>query len=166
MRDSIYVRAMAALNNILVVLGVVLGVALIATQATADPIEIPTYNYDLIHKNIVERTISNYIDTTPEKSHWSAHTAQCNNTDIGVGIGVGVATGIAATIGTVAGMTLVGPGVAAGATVGVARAVTMPFLTKTTVPMAAGIIPTIGGLAGIFSYSASCIFHSYVNNMY
>ena len=151
MRDSIYVRAMSALNNILVVSGVVLGVALIATQATADPIEIPTYNY---------------IDTTPEKSHWSAHTAQCNNTDIGVGIGVGVATGIAATIGTVAGMTLVGPGIAAGATVGVARAVAMPFLTKTTLPMAAGIIPTVGGLAGVLGYSASCTLTDYINEMY
>jgi len=146
MRDSIYVRAMSALNNLLIVLGVVLGVALIATQATADPIEIPTYNY---------------IDTTPTPYEWDARTAVCDRTDTIIGVGVGVATGIAATIGTVAGMTLVGPGIAAGATVGVARAVAMPFLTKTTLPMAAGIVPTIGGLAGVLGYSASCLSRNY-----
>lgn len=155
-KPSACVRALTAIDTLcslfLIILAVIFFIGLAIKPAHAAPVDTPT-------------TYS-YIDTTAEKSEWDARTAVCDRTDTIIGVGVGIATGIAATIGTVAGMTLVGPGIAAGATVGVARAVAMPFLKGTTLPMAAGMIPTIGGLAGVLGYSASCVSRNYVNEMY
>jgi hypothetical protein len=140
MKDSIYVRAMSALNNLLVVSGVVLGVALIATQATADPIEIPTYNY---------------IDTTLP-SEWDARTAVCDRTDVNIGIALGVSLAALAAVHTIARMPIVGPGLAAGAKVGLLGAITAPVLTGSTLGTGAGMLAVVGIPAGFLGYTGSC----------
>lgn len=83
-------------------------------------------------------------------------TAKCSQEDINKGLliggGVGLVTGLTAGVGTVAGMTVMGT----GATVGWAGAMSSPFLTGSTIPVAVGtsIIPT--GLGAYTGYVVSC----------
>jgi hypothetical protein len=81
---------------------------------------------------------------------------ECSQEDINKGLliggGIGLVTGLTAGVGTVAGMTVMGT----GATVGWAGAMSSPFLTGSTIPVAVGtsIIPT--GLGAYTGYVVSC----------
>lgn len=145
-KPSACVRALTAIDTFcslfLIILAVTFFIGLAIKPAHAAPVDTPT-------------TYS-YIDTTPVPSEWDVRTAVCDRTDTIIGVGVGIATGIAATIGTVAGMTLVGPGIAAGATVGLLGAITAPVLTGSTLGIGAGMLAVVGIPAGFLGYTGSC----------
>jgi hypothetical protein len=87
---------------------------------------------------------------------YESKETECSQQDINKGLliggGIGLVTGLTAGVGTVAGMTVMGT----GATVGWAGAMSSPFLTGSTIPIAVGssVFPT--GLGAYTGYVVSC----------
>jgi Mg/Co/Ni transporter MgtE len=86
-----------------------------------------------------------------------ARESICSNTDIAIGAAVGITAGIAAGVTGAAGVTLVGPGIAAGSKLGMTAALSQPFLSGTTIPMTAMSTAFLGPLAGMVGYYVSCV---------
>jgi protein-disulfide isomerase len=74
-----------------------------------------------------------------------------------IGAAVGITAGIAAGVTGAAGVTLVGPGIAAGSKLGMTAALSQPFLSGTTIPMTAMSTAFLGPLAGMVGYYVSCV---------
>jgi len=86
----------------------------------------------------------------------STANARCNSEDTKVGLVTAATAGVVMTVATVASLPLTGPGIAAGTTVGVARAVTGRILMKTTLPTAIFTMPSWGTLGFFLGRGVSC----------
>jgi len=92
--------------------------------------------------------------------HTSAKSTDCNNTDLAIGITAGVAAAIVVGVTIVATSTLVGPGIAAGSTVGYAAALSAPFLTRATAMSVGFNTAIMGPIYSTFGYYGSCVIRN------
>lgn len=83
-------------------------------------------------------------------------TAECSNTDAAIGIGAGIAGSILLGIGVVATSPLVGPGVAAGSTVGWSGALSAPFITGSTASAVGWSTVITGPMLATVGYYGGC----------
>lgn len=99
-----------------------------------------------------------FITTTANAALW-CDKQQAHKVGIATAVGMTAVMGVA----TVATMPIVGPGIAAGSTVGIVRALSGAIFRKTTVPVTlAGAVPW--GITGFFTGTyGSCVSQTYGN---
>jgi hypothetical protein len=118
---------------------------------------LPLYNEETQMENTMKNIIATIALVLFASTAQAKSNVECTNTDLAIGIAGGVGIAVVMGVSTVAGMALVGPGVAAGSTVGWAGALSMPFLTKATAHMVGASLVFIAPVTSTAGYYGACV---------
>jgi hypothetical protein len=113
-------------------------------------------------KTLITSAVLSALLSTAAMAEITPPTSQpkCSNTDIVVGATGAVVLTTVIALTTVRSLPLMGPGIAAGTTLGLTGAFSMPYLTGTTVPVFVASYAIGVPWFGAVGYYASCVYNN------